>query len=219
MNVDALQTGTVRDAMSQVNTVPAGLTMAAAAELLRATRGRALVVDSGEDSPAIFTEFDVVKAVAGGVSDGATVGDHHTRIAISATPDWSLERALATMMRGQFRHLVVMEDGDVVGMLAMRDILDQVIEDDHPVHEPFDPGATVEFSMRVSDEAGRLLHSLRRSAKQHRASIKCDCELDWIEILVGQVEERDDISMQDLEALWNQRPLCPTLYAMGGSGD
>ena len=219
MNITALQTGTVRNAMSQVNTIPPGLTMAAAAELLRATRGRALVVDGGDGSPAIFTEFDVVKAVAKGVADGATVGDHHTRIAISATPDWTLARALGTMMRGQFRHLVVIDHGEIVGMLAMRDILDQVIDNSERVHEPFDPGATIEFSMRVPGEASSLLHSLRRSAKQHMASIQCDCELDWIEILVGQVEERDDINVEELQALWDQRPLCPTLYSMGGSGD
>ncbi len=42
---------------------------------------------------------------------------------VAAAPDWSLERAAAEMSTRGIRHLVVFEDGDVVGVLSMRDIV------------------------------------------------------------------------------------------------
>ena len=42
---------------------------------------------------------------------------------ISAAPDWSLERAAAEMARRHIRHLVVVEGGELVGVLSMRDIV------------------------------------------------------------------------------------------------
>ena len=40
-----------------------------------------------------------------------------------ASPDWSLERAAEAMVRGGFRHLVVVDGGDMVGVLSIRDIV------------------------------------------------------------------------------------------------
>ncbi len=42
---------------------------------------------------------------------------------ITASPEWSLERAAAEMSRRNIRHLVVTEGGSVVGVLSMRDIM------------------------------------------------------------------------------------------------
>jgi len=42
---------------------------------------------------------------------------------IAAAPDWSLEHAAAEMSRRSVRHLVVFENGEVVGILSMRDIV------------------------------------------------------------------------------------------------
>lgn len=218
LNPALLRSVTVAEAMGPVRTVPADTSLVEAAERIRSRRGRALIVETGEDSPSIFTEFDIVKVIADGTSpEGLTVGDHHTRVAIAATPDWTLDRAMETMMRGQFRHLVVMDEGTTVGMLAMRDILDAVIG--HADRTDFDPAETVEIAAVVPAETERFLHDLRRSAKQHLVAAKCDCELDWIEVVIGQAEERRDLSKDELEEIWDQRPLCPTLHAMGGGGD
>lgn len=219
INATLLQSSTVGDAMGDVHLVLANTPVAVAAEHIRESRGRALVVDTGDDSPSIFTEYDVVKMVAAGTSpEGKTVADFHTRTAVAAQPDWSLERALHTMMVGQFRHLVVVDNNSVVGMLAMRDILDVVVEhNDEP--EAIGEGETVEIASVVPDDSARLLHNLRRSAKQHWAAIKCDCEIDWIEVVIGQAEERTDLSAEELQILWDQRPPCPTLNSMGGGGD
>ena len=45
------------------------------------------------------------------------------RLTVVAMPDWDLDKAAATMVAGGFRHLVVCEDGQVVGVLSVRDIV------------------------------------------------------------------------------------------------
>jgi len=42
---------------------------------------------------------------------------------VYASPDWTLEEAATAMIRGGFRHLVVIEGQDVAGLLSMRDIV------------------------------------------------------------------------------------------------
>lgn len=218
LNPALLRSVTVAEAMGPIRTVPADTSLVEAAERIRSRRGRALIVETDEESPSIFTEFDIVKVIAEGLDvEGRTVGDHHTRIAVAATPDWPLDRAMETMMRGQFRHLVVMNEGEIVGMLAMRDILDAVIADVE--REGSDSGETLEIAAVVPAENEHFLYDLRRSAKQHLVAAKCDCELDWIEVVIGQAEERPDLSKDELEQIWDQRPPCPTLHAMGGGGD
>ena len=52
------------------------------------------------------------------------VGDHMSDTVISAAPDWSLERAAIEMSRQRhIRHLVVVDGGEIAGVLSMRDIM------------------------------------------------------------------------------------------------
>jgi CBS domain-containing protein len=51
------------------------------------------------------------------------VKDHLTSRATFADGDWSLQEAADAMAKGGFRHLVVVEDGDVAGIISMRDII------------------------------------------------------------------------------------------------
>ena len=222
MDSTVLQTAAVEQAMHAYDSVTPDTPLTeAAAQMFRENRGRALVVDTGDDSPSIFTEFDVVKMVAAGVSpEGKTVSDFHTRTVVAANPSWPLDRALHTMMVGQFRHLIVVDKGQLVGMLAMRDILDLVVEhDDIPEAADEAEGETVEIASIVPDDSTHLLHNLRKSAKQHWSAIQCDCELDWIDVVIGQAEERTDLDAGELQELWEQRPPCPALNSMGGGGD
>lgn len=219
INPTLLRSSTVADAMGSVALVLANTPVNVAAKHLQESRGRALVVDTGDDSPSICTDYDIVKMIAAGESpEGKTVADFHTRTAVAAKPTWSLERALHTMMVGRFRHLVVVDEDQIVGLLSMPDILEVVVEhNDEP--EAVGAGETVEIASVVPDDSARLLHDLRRGAKQHWVAIKCDCELDWVEVVIGQAEERTDLSFDELKILWDQRPLCPTLNSMGGGGD
>jgi len=51
------------------------------------------------------------------------VADHLTSDVVYAAPDWSLEEAAAAMVRGGFRHLIVVERGETVGILSVRDVV------------------------------------------------------------------------------------------------
>jgi CBS domain-containing protein len=86
--------------------------------------GAAVVMDPDAQGPGVITERDILRSVAGGQSpEDERVGDHLTANLTFAHPDWSLERAAATMVRGGFRHLVVVDGSELVGVLSMRDIV------------------------------------------------------------------------------------------------
>ncbi len=86
--------------------------------------GAAVLVDPDAPGPAIVTERDVLRAYA---EDRITGDDpariHATERLVFAAPDWSLERAAEEMVRGGFRHLVVIDGGEIAGILSMRDIV------------------------------------------------------------------------------------------------
>src|SRR3712207_3108276 len=116
----------VREGMSKVVlTVGPGHTLRQAAALMaRRGVGAAVVLDPDGEGPGILTERDILIAVGEGQDpDAERVGDHLTPDLVCASPDWSLERAAAEMVRGGFRHLIVVDGGDVSGVLAMRDIV------------------------------------------------------------------------------------------------
>jgi CBS domain-containing protein len=116
----------VSDGMSSVVlTIGPGHTLRDAARHM-ADRGvgAAVVVDPDGQGPGIITERDLLDAVGAGQSvDDEKVADHLSAHLTFAAPDWSLERAAQAMVRGGFRHLVVVDGGETVGVLSMRDIV------------------------------------------------------------------------------------------------
>jgi CBS domain-containing protein len=86
--------------------------------------GAAIVLDPEQPGPCIITVRDVLESIGAGQSpDTELVADHLSANLTFATPDWSLERAAEAMVRGGFRHLVVVDGGETVGVLSMRDIV------------------------------------------------------------------------------------------------
>ena len=116
----------VRDAMSTtILTIGPTHTLRQAARLMAERKvGAAVVLDPDADGPGILTERDMLEAVAQGQDpDTEVCGDHLTPDAVTAMPDWDLGRAAAAMLNGGFRHLVVCDGPDVVGVLSVRDIV------------------------------------------------------------------------------------------------
>lgn len=86
--------------------------------------GAAVVLDPDGHGPGILTERDVLDAIAEGRDpDEEPVSRHLTSDVVFADPAWSLEEAAAAMVRGGFRHLIVVERGEMVGVLSVRDIV------------------------------------------------------------------------------------------------
>lgn len=116
----------VRDGMSDVVlTVGPGLTLREASRLMTERRvGAAIVVDEEWPGPRVLSERDVLRSIGRGEDpDRELVGDHMSESIITASPDWSLERAAAEMARRKVRHLLVFDDGNLTGVLSMRDIM------------------------------------------------------------------------------------------------
>jgi len=116
----------VRDGMT-----PAVVTVGPAHTLRHASRqmssrrvGAAVVTDPEHAGIGILTERDILDSVGAGQDpDAELVADHRTEDVVFASPEWTLEQAAEAMVRGNFRHLVVVEDHEVVGLLSMRDIV------------------------------------------------------------------------------------------------
>jgi CBS domain-containing protein len=86
--------------------------------------GAAVVLDPEQPGPGIVTERDLLDSIGTGQSpDTEVVADHLSSNLTFAEPSWSLERAAEAMVRGGFRHLVVVDGGETVGVLSMRDIV------------------------------------------------------------------------------------------------
>jgi CBS domain-containing protein len=116
----------VRDGMSEtVLTVGPGHTLRAVSRLMsQRAVGAAVVIDPDGNGPGIITERDVLSSIGSGQDpDAELVADHLTRDVVFATPGWSLEEAASAMVRGGFRHLIVLEHGDTVGILSVRDVV------------------------------------------------------------------------------------------------
>jgi CBS domain-containing protein len=117
---------TARDAMSKVvlSMGPTHTLREAARRMSERKVGAVVIMDPDHDQPGILTERDVLDAVGQGQDvDTEQVHAHLTGDIVVAAPDWSLDQAAAAMLSGGFRHLVVCENNEVVGMLSVRDIV------------------------------------------------------------------------------------------------
>jgi signal-transduction protein with cAMP-binding, CBS, and nucleotidyltransferase domain len=116
----------VREGMSEVVlTLGPGHTLRdAARRMTEKGVGAAVVIDEELPHPGIVSERDILNSVGRGEDpDSELVRDHMSDTVISAAPDWSLERAAMEMSRRHIRHLVVIDGGNIAGVLSMRDIM------------------------------------------------------------------------------------------------
>jgi CBS domain-containing protein len=123
----------VRDHMSRdLLTVDSALSLAEVAGRMVEREVGAVLVLEGERLAGIMTERDVLRAVARGIRDDARVRDWMTTDPETIEPGESTQHAATLMMHGGFRHLPVTEDGTVVGMLSIRDLMRIALEDSAP---------------------------------------------------------------------------------------
>lgn len=116
----------VRDAMTKpVLVVGPEHTLRQVAERMAARRvGSAVVIDPDSEGIGILTERDLLYAIGSGLDpDQERVAAHITRDVVYAVPDWTVAEAAGAMARGGFRHLVVLDGTEVVGVISVRDIM------------------------------------------------------------------------------------------------
>ncbi len=92
----------------------------------------AVVVLEGEGVAAILTERDVMKAVAAGKDGSAAATEWMTRHPDTIEPGDTTDHAASLMIHGGFRHLPVVEDGKVVGIVSIRDLMRVALDDRSP---------------------------------------------------------------------------------------
>lgn len=117
---------TVRDAMTEVTLTvgPSHTLCDVAKQMSKRQVGAAIMLDPDSPGPGILTERDILKAVAAGQDPStASVSDYVSSNLITASPGWDLERAAEVMVKNNFRHLIVIDGSELVGVIAMRDIV------------------------------------------------------------------------------------------------
>jgi len=101
-------------------------TLAEAATLLSEKRiGAVIVSRDGQHADGILSERDIVREVGrrgiGCMSDA--VGAAMTRELVSCAPDDKADAVLVKMTNGRFRHMPVMRDGAMIGVISIGDVV------------------------------------------------------------------------------------------------
>ena len=114
-----------KNASSIISVAPTA-TMLEIAEIISTRRiGAVLVLDQAGEVAGIVSERDVAKGLA---NHGAKIlemqaQDLMTRNVTTATPKTTVDEAMAIMDAGYFRHLPVLEDGRLIGIISIRDLV------------------------------------------------------------------------------------------------
>ena len=122
----------LNDKGGDVVTIDQSATLVEAARLLGEHGiGAVVVMDKSTDAVAgILSERDIVRRI-GGAGDKAldsTVSDCMTKAVTSCTRDATIDDAMAQMTEGRFRHLPVLENGSLVGIVSIGDVVKRKID-------------------------------------------------------------------------------------------
>ena len=114
----------VADVMSrELLTVRPETALAEAATVMSQGRTGSVLILDGDRVAGIFTERDVVRAVSHSPdATGDPVDGWMSRDPVTIDAGESVGHALDVMLAGGFRHLPVLEQGRLAGVVSMRDI-------------------------------------------------------------------------------------------------
>ena len=115
----------------EVFTIHPTAMLANAAVRMREHNVAALVAQNGDTIVGIVSERDCVNAVArtGKFASSMTVNDIMTREIVTIVPTDSIAKAMSLMTRHRVRHLPVIEDGKLAGIVSIGDVVKQRLED------------------------------------------------------------------------------------------
>jgi CBS domain-containing protein len=107
-------------------------TLQAAAQLLSKHRiGSAIISGAGGRLAGILSERDIVRAVSehGAEALAMPVGQVMTRNVITCAEDDSVAEIMERMTAGKFRHMPVLRDGQLIGLVSIGDVVKQRVEE------------------------------------------------------------------------------------------
>jgi CBS domain-containing protein len=113
-------------------TVEAGVPVVEVAQRMADRNVGAVLVLDGARLAGIMTERDLMRAVARGLRDDTVVRECMTADPDTIAPDDTIEHAAVLMIHGGYRHLPVVDGGEVVGVLSIRDLVQIAVEDTAP---------------------------------------------------------------------------------------
>lgn len=109
-----------------VVTVPPGTKVSEAAKILAERRiGTVVISSDGETAQGILSERDIVRELSrrGGACLDATVETYMTSKLVTCTREEKSDDILAKMTEGRFRHMPVVEDGKLIGLITLGDVV------------------------------------------------------------------------------------------------
>ena len=91
----------------------------------------AVMVQSGEQVEGILSERDYARKVMllGKTSKETLVSEIMTTEVVSIDPAWTAEQCMALMTQNRLRHLPVMDDGKLLGMVSIGDLVKDIISE------------------------------------------------------------------------------------------
>lgn len=110
----------------EIVSIPSSGTVSEAAEILSAKRIGALIVsDDGKSVAGMLSERDIVRELGrrGVACMSDCVRDVMTADIVTCTRSDRADEVLAVMTEGRFRHLPVMEEGRLVGLISIGDVV------------------------------------------------------------------------------------------------
>jgi CBS domain-containing protein len=122
MNVAAILKGKGR----AVATARPDISLQAIAEKLATKKiGAVVIVGSNGKLAGIISERDIIRAIAatGPESLARPVAEFMTREVVTCAEGDTLDQLMATMTAGRFRHVPVLEDGALVGIVSIGDVV------------------------------------------------------------------------------------------------
>jgi CBS domain-containing protein len=122
----------LREKGREVVTIASDATISEAARLLARRRIGAVVVRDRDGTIAgILSERDIVRAVADDsvAALGQTVGSHMTRAISTCSESDTVENIMEQMTRGRFRHVPVVNNDQLCGIISIGDVVKSRIEE------------------------------------------------------------------------------------------
>ncbi|SEO25730.1 CBS domain-containing protein [Salinihabitans flavidus] len=111
---------------SAVETVAPGTPVSEAAKVLADKRiGTVVISDDGKTPLGILSERDIVRELAaqGGECLAQKVDTYMTTELVTCTLKDTADGVLARMTQGRFRHMPVVEDGEMIGLITLGDVV------------------------------------------------------------------------------------------------